>query len=470
MATNSSVAGTQYIRYPHDYNLKELSLITPLVNGGVDLLTFMIELNLFEDIYSSTISGEVVLQDSLGLISKYLLNGTEFIQVQLQKTSNDPKYISRNYRVYKISKRAISDSNQYEVYVLNFCSEEFLLSEQYRLSKAYKGKQIDFIIKDIMNTYVLPKSANKTLSMDSTKGVYDFILPNKKIFETINWLSTYAQVDDSGLEGADMVFYENSQGYHFHSLQTLYKRKPYQYYKFDPKNILNKGAGLIDIQQQLTNVSDFEVLDFFDTLSAISNGTFSNKLITIDPFTRRSNTSFFNYQNYKGQKLNDFGLTNNYKNRLGGTMYGETPNVPPGLESGTLRLATTNSEQKKKSYIKKEPDAVANDIMIEKYLPNRVSQLSLANYMRIKITVPGDPLLSAGTVIYFSTYGVGEDPNLNSKKPDKLYTGKYLVTAVRHIVKNSGYITVMEICKDSVSTPYSGTSSALTRYINGVQI
>ena len=470
MATNGQIAGTQYIRYPQDYNLKQLSLITPLQNGGVDLLTFMIELNLFEDIYSSTISGEVVLQDSLGLISKYLLNGTEFIQVQLQKTSNDSKYISRNYRVYKISKRAISDSNQYEVYVLNFCSEEFLLAEQYRLSKAYKGKQIDFIIKDIMNTYVLPKSANKPISIDSTKGVYDFILPNKKIFETINWLSTYAQPTDSKAEGADMLFYENSQGYQFHSLQSLYQLKPYQSYKFDPKNILNKGAGLIDIQQQLTNASDFEVLDFFDTLSATTNGTFDNKVITIDPFTRTSNTGFFNYDNYTGQKLNEFALTNNYKNRLGGSMYNMAPIVPAGLETGTLRMATTNAGQKKKPYVAQKPDAVANDIMIEKYLPNRVSQLSLANYMRIRITVPGDPLLTAGTVVNFSTYGIGDDPNLNSRKPDQLYSGKYLVTAVRHIVKNNGYITVLELCKDSVATSYSGTSSSLTQYINGVQI
>lgn len=470
MATNGSISGTQYIRYPNDYNLKELSLITPLINGGVDLLTFMIELNLFEDIYSSTISGEVVLQDSLGLISRYLLNGTEFIQVQLQKTSNDPKYISRNYRVYKISKRVISDSNGYEVYVLNFCSEEFLLGEQYRLSKAYKGKQIDFIIKDILNTYVLPKTANKPISIDATDGVYDFILPNKKIFETINWLTTYAQPADSKAEGADMLFYENSQGYHFHSLQSLYQVKPYQYYKFDPKNILNKGAGLIDIQQQLTNVSDFEVLDFFDTLSATTNGTFGNKVITIDPFTRKTDTAFFNYEKYKGQKLNQFGLTNNYKNRLGDTMYGEPSVVPGGLEMGTLRMATSNANQKKTKYISQKPDSVANDIMIEKYLPNRVSQLSLANYMRIKITVPGDPLLSVGTIINFSTYGIGNDPNLNSRLEDKLYSGKYLVTAVRHIVKNNGYITVMEICKDSVATSYSGTNSSLSQYINGVQI
>lgn len=467
MAINDTNTGTQYIRNPTDYNLKQLSLITPLINGGVDLSTFMIELNLFEDIYSSTISGEVVLQDSLGLISKYLLNGTEFIQVQLQKTTKDNKFISRNYRVYKIGKRAISDSNQYEVYVINFCSEEFLLSEQYRISKSVIGTMISDIITNILNTYVLAGKGNKPLYIDSTKGVYDFILPNKKIFETINWLSTYAQPADSKAIGADMLFYENSQGYHFHSLQTLYQSSPYQNYKFDPKNILEK-PGQIDIQQQLTNATDFEVLDFFDTLGAVSNGTFGNKVISIDPLTRTSNVGLFNYNTYTGKKLNNFPLTNNYQNRFGGTMYDTPPTSITGLEMGTLRLATTNTNEKKNPYIAQNPDSVSNDIMIEKYLPNRVAQLALANYMRIKITVPGDPLLSVGTVVNFSTFGI--NPNPKNRTADPLYSGKYLITAARHIIKNNGYITVLELAKESVATSYSGTSSALSQYVNGVQI
>ena len=79
----------------------------------------MVEFNIYEDIYSSSISGEIVLQDALGLISKYRLHGSEFIQIQLQKTSQDSSFHSRNYRVYKLSKRVTSDSNNYEVYVLS---------------------------------------------------------------------------------------------------------------------------------------------------------------------------------------------------------------------------------------------------------------------------------------------------------------------------------------------------------------
>jgi hypothetical protein len=96
--------------------------------------------------------------------------------------------------------------------------------------------------------------------------------------------------------------------------------------------------------------------------------------------------------------------------------------------------------------------------------------VALSNYMRIKVTVPGDPKLMAGTVVVFNTYGINPTNNPDAgRDPDPLYSGKYLVAACRHIVKNNGYITVMELVKDSNQQSISGSSSALTKYANGIQ-
>jgi hypothetical protein len=78
----------QTLRYPTDYYLEELNLITSLTNGKINLTTFMVELNLFEDIFSSTISGEVLVSDALGLISNFYLSGTEFLEVKLKKSKD----------------------------------------------------------------------------------------------------------------------------------------------------------------------------------------------------------------------------------------------------------------------------------------------------------------------------------------------------------------------------------------------
>ncbi len=451
--------GTKNIQYATEYQLDSISLVTSLQNGVINMLPFMVELNLFEDIYSSTISGELVVSDALGLISNFRLNGTEFLQVTLRKSTGDDHPIEKNYRIYKISTRTTNESNAYEIYTINFCSEEFLLAEQYRVSKSFKGTEISNIIKNILTKYVKVGigAGTKPINVEDTIGTYDFILPNKKLFETINWLSTYA-LPKNGV-GADMLFFENRDGYYFRSLQSLYSQKPYQTYKFDPKNISN------ELNQQVSNVFNFEVLDFFDTLGGIVNGTFANRVITINPLTRTYKVdNDFNYASYfnKSVSLNQHPAVNDYQNRFGKTLYDKPPSE---LEVGTLRMVPENTEMKKNSYISKNPDAVANDINIRKYMPNRVAQIALANYTRIKITVAGDASLTVGKTIIFNTY---EMNGTIERKLDPTYSGKYLITAVRHIVKNNSYITVLEMAKDSVGVSYvAHNTQILQKMVDG---
>ena len=77
-----------------------------------------------------------------------------------------------------------------------------------------------------------------------------------------------------------MLFFENNNGYHFNSLQTLYKQPSFIKYFYNPKNINN------DMETKIKNVLSFEVIDYFDVLGGISDGAFTNRLISLDPLTK----------------------------------------------------------------------------------------------------------------------------------------------------------------------------------------
>jgi hypothetical protein len=465
--------GTTNVRYATEYQLDEINLITSMSSGAVSMVPYLVELNLFEDIYSSTITGQLVVSDALGIIGNFRLNGTEFLQVSLRKYNGDNYPIKRTFRVFSITNRGVNSNNAYETYTINFCSEEYMFSEQYRISKSYKNTEISDIITDILVNYVKVGNKNndgtKKIYIQPTYGVYDFVLPNKKIFETINWLTTYARTKNN--LGADLLFYESNNGYYLQSLQTLYQQTPYQTFYYNPKNISS------EVKDQIVNVIDFEVLNFFDTLDAINNGTFSNKTITFDILTRTKRTNnMFDYNSSYGnlKHLNKYSVTNQYKNRRNDSMYQVMDGTE--LEMGSLRLSSGNREQKLNSWVinsKGGADNVANDIFIESYLKYRVAQLGLINYIKIKIIVPGDSGLTIGSTINFITYGVGELNENNERKPDPFYSGKYLVTAARHKIEKGGtYITVLELSKDSTNTQYpafDNTNSFLKSIVNGVQ-
>lgn len=442
------------LKQPVGYNLEELSLIAPGFTGSLDLLPHMVELNYFEDIFNNTISGNVVITDAVGILNFASISGTEYIKIKFSKSANLPNSLERTFRVFAISDRRFDLANNNEVYKIEFCSEEYILSEQYRISKSYKGWKISNIVADICNTYLKIGSIKngKGINIDDTSGVYDFILPNKKPIETINWLTNYA-IPSKYPNGADILFFENRTGYYFTSLQHMFQTAPVLGFVYNPKNIVS------DVFEKMTNVLSFEVVKYVDTLDAMNRGTFANRLISIDPLRRKKTVVDFNYDNYfkNSAKLNSSAVTNQFKNKLGKTLYD-----PPGkdMEAGVLRMSISNANQQNSgSFTKNKPGTVSSDYQIERSLPNRVAQLSLSSHTTLKITVPGNPSLVAGTCITFNLSSANQLNSKQSRPIDPYLSGKYLVTAVRHIISPASYICVAEISKDSGIMNYSGVDN-----------
>ena len=125
------------------------------------------------------------------------------------------------------------------------------------------------------------------------------------------------------------------------------------------------------------------------------------------------------------------------------------------MSEAVLKVATSNANEKLVPYIKQRVSGqgVANDIRIETYVPTRTAQINLANYTVVKLVVPGDPGLTAGTVVEFNLMTI--KPSLTQKELNPYYSGKYLITAVRHIIRplDSTYQTIIEIAKESSATP-----------------
>ena len=130
--------------------------------------------------------------DSMGYIETLNLTGNEYLRMTFGKTAQDANWIDKLFRVYKVAKRRPEGKGDTESYSLYFCSEELLLSEQYKVSKSYRAKAISDNVIDILQNY-LSVPDKKIAQIDSTYGLYDFVVPNIKPFDAINWMSVYAR-------------------------------------------------------------------------------------------------------------------------------------------------------------------------------------------------------------------------------------------------------------------------------------
>jgi hypothetical protein len=422
--------------YPQDFSLKTLNFLTAS-GQRIELKKLMVELSYYEDIYNFVTSGYITILDAQGFIELMRITGNEYIEVNFGKIKDGKNSNDQIFRIYKSSNRKPSGNQNIEMYTLYFCSEELLLSEQTKISKSFKGSYISSIVKDVLLNNLKVKS-KRIYRIEQTTGIYDFVIPNIKPLETISWVSTYGRPQK--FPGADMLFFETKDGFNFRSIQSMFSDSVYATYKYEAKNIDNKRQS---IQEKSIAILNYEITKTFDTLNEINSGTIANKLISIDPLTRTVKTTTFDYEKYKSQgtTLNKNGVQDTLRNRLG--------KKENESYDGVLKVAIGNAGQRNVSYIKQAEGGVAQDIFLETYIPNRTSQISLANFTRIKATIPGDPGLTAGRTIQFNllTLKPGKERDL-----DKFYSGKYLVTAVRHIIQQGAYQTVIEICKDSSPT------------------
>lgn len=455
-----SDSGTQKHK---DYNLRTINLLSSGISGTLDLKHMMVELSYFEDIYSHAISGKLLISDALGIIENAQLHGNEYIRMSFSKDSDDSPAlcIDKIFRVFKISDRQKMDNDATEGYVIHFCSDELLLSEQYRISKSYAGKSIKDIITDVLVNYLkVPTDKFNVDNIQDTLGTYSLIVPGFKPFEAIQWLSNYARPADPSLIGSDMLFFENAKyGYVFSSMQSMFTKNPDYTFKFGAKNRPMEEFDSMD--DYFFNVLSYEYDKTFDVLAGINSGTFANRLITLDILQHSVNVTDYNYNTNNQKTLNSNPVVNNLANRFGHALY-ETP-------EGLLRLATTNSNQPDNPFIAARPGSVSKDIFAETFITQRKSQLSINNYTRLKIVIPGNPTVSIGQTAMFEV--VATTPE-DQKENDKFYSGKYLISAIRHTIQTGGYNTVIELIKDSNNKAYNtvdNTSQIWKNTVAGVK-
>jgi hypothetical protein len=134
------------------YNSKDYKIVNlELINSGgqtIDLRNIFVEMQIFQDIYSSVMNGNILIQDGNDTFANFYMCGNEYLKVKIDKPGlNRP--LERLFRIYKTTdRRPSTDSGQ--VYLLHFCSDEMLSSESLNVSKAYKSTKIKDVVSDIL--------------------------------------------------------------------------------------------------------------------------------------------------------------------------------------------------------------------------------------------------------------------------------------------------------------------------------
>jgi hypothetical protein len=423
--------------YSQDVSIKTCKIVGSS-GAPIDIRNIVVEFNYFEDIFSNFVNGGLVINDSIGIIQMFQFQGQEVLLLSIDKPGLD-KPLTKSLRIYKVSGRTQTKTSN-ENFVLHFCSEEAMLNEQYKISKSYSNTKIIDIVKDILKNDLHVDDKLFT-NYDETTGMRSLVVPNLKPLQAINWLTTFAQADQDKNAGAFYLFYEDKTGFNFKSVLNLYKDPIFRKYQYEEKNL--KKDLVPDLTKEFVNVISFESVGSFDSVSAVKSGALASKTITIDPLRLKFGESNYDYTKYieNVQSLDKGNIPDSATNRRGESL---------SQTAGAVKFVVSTAGQSENKYIK-DKEIQVNEHRPEETTSIRSAQMALMWSNRIKLVVAGDVEMTIGKIVEFDKPEISyNNPNSKEKKSDPFYSGRYLVTAVRHILNQENrFLTVLELCKDS---------------------
>lgn len=422
-----------------DFELDDATIVAAS-GRSVDLRPLIEEVNVYEDLFSPCITGNLIITDSNNLINKLPLTGFEYLSLSFTKPSQKLSF-SKIFRIYKITDRK-QNSDQNEFYTIHFCSEESVLNESVRVSKIYTGKSIHDIVADIATKYLkITPSKFPASQLSATDGIHTISIPNWRPLYAINWVSRMAL--SAKYPGASYVFFENRNGFFFVPIEELAKKKPIQ-------KLLNSKIRLgfetdktaSDITAASESVNEYEFHSTFDMLRTISSGMYASTLISIDPVRQRiTNIQLTSDSVFpKTSHLNAYNLVSQSLTRR---------ELPINQEFQSFyRVYPTTLGQDKLSYA----SSGINPNQVEQWLLQRNMYLSGLHTNRLNVSVPGNVNLTVGETVDVQFPAI--EAQTKVREFDKLYSGKYLITALRHAINKLGHLCYLEISKDSAEVGY----------------
>jgi len=430
------------VKQSTQFRIRELIIVTKA--GQIDVSGIFEELNIFDSLLLPVMNGTVLIKDSIGLSGRLLFDGSESLLIDIAKDKkSDIATFRKAFRIYKQSDRK-NDTQNSEVFMLHFVSDELMYSDQQRINQSYELTYAQMVEKILLNYLKVPPN-NLTGIINPTSGLRKIVIPNLRPLDAIDWIAKRA-VDSQ--DSPNFMFYQNLVGYNFASLSTLLSQADILDVKFEAKNQTGKTS--ID---EISSARSLDVISQANEVEKTRSGVNAGKFIGFDPLTRTVATRNISYGDHylnmkHGNKNPNFSQI---KNRDG---VNNTETYDANKTVGSFGAARQLSEYIKK----KDPTSISKEDNVESYLSQRTSIIKNLMTKRIRLVMPGNFQLTSGFNVNLiipnfgkkSRSGDNEDPSLS---------GRYLIIASRQIIGYDKHETVIEIATTSSSNEFIPVSN-----------
>jgi hypothetical protein len=401
----------------------------------VDISRLYNEISYYESIDSPSITITANIIDSTDLKSSIPIVGGEGVSYAFSDSVPESLEIKGRARLYKMSDR-LRVKKGVESYNI-FCSSNEMIFDQYtNITKRYGPKPTSNVFQDIFEEYIMPISGKKLASITPTDGNMVQTFTRVSPFTAIKYLASEAKAQ-SERSASLYVFFENAEGYHFRSIDSLFQSNPVYTFVYAEDQI---QEGNFDKNTQQTRILSMLEESGFDMLAGVNRGEYGVSVSSYDPIAKKfSNRKYLHATDYaKTDHIGGGKDTLTDRNRiLFGTHISFEKFIATNNDAANINYVVDNYPALQQNYRKRQ-----------EFITTETSIMARLKARTVKLAVNGNSLIRAGQTINIIYPPSGD--RYGDKSQDELMSGKYLITACCHRLRQNGeYVTTIECTKDS---------------------
>ena len=186
---------------PGGFKLNKLNITSH--NGfQLDLVNLWSIVELYEDIYSSSVSMRIQMLDTGNNIRALPIIGQEDVEIEFDLLSDGSFYapISLSMKIVKISD--LSKEGQNQTFVLELVTKDFMQNFDTRISEYFEGPA-----SQIAAQVYGQLGSSKNLMIRTSDDQHELIVPNFTPLKALDWLAGRAYQADN----ASYLFFENNR-------------------------------------------------------------------------------------------------------------------------------------------------------------------------------------------------------------------------------------------------------------------
>ena len=400
----------------------------------IDISSLYSDFSYYESIDSPSVSMTASIVDSTNLKGSLPIVGGEGIVYEFSDSMQNSLKIKGVSRVFKMNNRVRlkKGTDSYNI----ICTTNEFLRDQYTIvDQTYNEFTAAELVAKIVENFITPDFNKKLKSIDETDGIVRHTFTRTSPFTAINLLAQESRSSDEKSSSV-FFFFENADGYHFRSLESLFASPPIKTFYY----IEDQVGDAMDSILENNRITSIQEETGFDILSGVNRGEFGVLVSAYDPISKQ-----FTKKNYFHQT--DYAKSTHVgggKDILSASMSDEV-GVSPSFE----KYIVTNSNAANLNYVVENfPELQQTARKRQDFLHTETAAMARINSRTLKFAIKGDSSIRAGQTINIYYPPSGEPrPYENS---DRYISGKYLITALAHrITQDGNYATTIECTKDS---------------------